>query len=405
MPPFLAPQTNAQKRKAPDEDHEVILKRPNLGQGGGQDHYWMVQWRNKQTRKNKSWEGDGVLVALGGGSRSTLYDTDTTVLGSGKLDGPFTQGREMCFGGAKDIMLDCELTAGEFYNGSCFATDMPVQMAAPVAPPKPAFKPPKTTFNAPIPKQDVNAKPQQSASSSSPSHTASSQENILTPTNINGPLKDSYWSANWSVPLLLEDINTNSGSEICRRKTGNSKKKSTWEGDSYIKHENANITMISEEGKVMGVTSQKTALAPGQRLFIGGKEIQLVSEVTKYQIPRGAGQTELDGPNPAPVVQSVPSPASNKRYIAPASFYGAPAKPPAPRHDPKAEGAIVMKYPTKEHQERHNKKDRPIVDVVLDPILARKMRPHQHEGVKFLYECVMGLRKHEGQGSILADEM
>ncbi|TFY64805.1 hypothetical protein EVJ58_g2377 [Rhodofomes roseus] len=27
------------------------------------------------------------------------------------------------------------------------------------------------------------------------------------------------------------------------------------------------------------------------------------------------------------------------------------------------------------------------------------------EGVKFLYECVMGLRKHEGQGSILADEM
>jgi hypothetical protein len=26
-------------------------------------------------------------------------------------------------------------------------------------------------------------------------------------------------------------------------------------------------------------------------------------------------------------------------------------------------------------------------------------------GVKFLYECVMGLRKHEGQGCILADEM
>jgi len=26
-------------------------------------------------------------------------------------------------------------------------------------------------------------------------------------------------------------------------------------------------------------------------------------------------------------------------------------------------------------------------------------------GVMFLYECVMGLRKHEGQGCILADEM
>jgi len=28
-----------------------------------------------------------------------------------------------------------------------------------------------------------------------------------------------------------------------------------------------------------------------------------------------------------------------------------------------------------------------------------------HIGVKFLYECVMGLRKHEGQGCVLADEM
>lgn len=26
-------------------------------------------------------------------------------------------------------------------------------------------------------------------------------------------------------------------------------------------------------------------------------------------------------------------------------------------------------------------------------------------GVKFMYDCVMGLRKHEGQGCILADEM
>lgn len=28
-----------------------------------------------------------------------------------------------------------------------------------------------------------------------------------------------------------------------------------------------------------------------------------------------------------------------------------------------------------------------------------------HTGVKFLYECVLGLRSHEGQGCILADEM
>ena len=46
-----------------------------------------------------------------------------------------------------------------------------------------------------------------------------------------------------------------------------------------------------------------------------------------------------------------------------------------------------------------------IVPVVIDPILSRKLRPHQIEGVKFLYECVMGYRGHRGQGCILADEM
>ena len=43
--------------------------------------------------------------------------------------------------------------------------------------------------------------------------------------------------------------------------------------------------------------------------------------------------------------------------------------------------------------------------VVLDPILRRKLHPHQLEGVKFLYECVMGQRNSSVNGCILADEM
>ena len=98
-----------------------------------------------------------------------------------------------------------------------------------------------------------------------------------------------------------------------------------------------------------------------------------------------------------------------------------------------------MKAPTEEHLDRFSKKcvtppsalssiltefsrSLPIVPVVIDPVLARRLRPHQVEGqlayplvlevnfhtasgVKFMYDCVMGLRKHEGQGCILADEM
>ncbi|KAG8956424.1 helicase [Tulasnella sp. 408] len=64
-----------------------------------------------------------------------------------------------------------------------------------------------------------------------------------------------------------------------------------------------------------------------------------------------------------------------------------------------------MKEPSAAHQARHNKKNAPVVPVVIDPKLARHLRPHQVDGVKFLYESVMGMRKHEGYGCILADEM
>lgn len=39
------------------------------------------------------------------------------------------------------------------------------------------------------------------------------------------------------------------------------------------------------------------------------------------------------------------------------------------------------------------------------PSLTSKLRPHQREGVQFLFECTMGLRSFNGQGCILADDM
>ena len=43
-----------------------------------------------------------------------------------------------------------------------------------------------------------------------------------------------------------------------------------------------------------------------------------------------------------------------------------------------------------------------MVDVVVDPHLSVHLRPHQREGVVFLYECVTGMRDYAGQGAILA---
>jgi DNA repair and recombination protein RAD54 and RAD54-like protein len=49
--------------------------------------------------------------------------------------------------------------------------------------------------------------------------------------------------------------------------------------------------------------------------------------------------------------------------------------------------------------------ERPKVPVVIDPRLAKVLRPHQVEGVKFLYRCTTGLVDEKAKGCIMADEM
>lgn len=49
--------------------------------------------------------------------------------------------------------------------------------------------------------------------------------------------------------------------------------------------------------------------------------------------------------------------------------------------------------------------ERPKVPVVIDPRLTKVLRPHQVEGVKFLYRCTTGMIDKNAQGCIMADEM
>lgn len=88
------------------------------------------------------------------------------------------------------------------------------------------------------------------------------------------------------------------------------------------------------------------------------------------------------------------------------------APPPQPRHNPDAPGAILLPRPQSTHPRVINGcgSKRPpgnagLVDVVVDPLLGQHLRPHQKEGVRFLYECVMGMKGIQSQGAILADEM
>ncbi|EPQ32395.1 uncharacterized protein PFL1_00591 [Pseudozyma flocculosa PF-1] len=116
--------------------------------------------------------------------------------------------------------------------------------------------------------------------------------------------------------------------------------------------------------------------------------------------------------------------------------------PPRPLHDPMGEHAIVLFDPTvddkdaerrkeelqKKQEEEEakieaggkgphkslaeilglnnvKKKEVEKVPVVIDPRLAKVLRPHQVEGVKFLYRCTTGLIVDNAFGCIMADEM
>ncbi|KAL8952505.1 MAG: hypothetical protein Q9222_001608 [Ikaeria aurantiellina] len=109
-----------------------------------------------------------------------------------------------------------------------------------------------------------------------------------------------------------------------------------------------------------------------------------------------------------------------------------------PLHDPSGEFAIVLYDPTiddkpvtvEEAEKKDAEEDKPKLDVpimhksladilglkkqvddhpkipvVIDPRLAKVLRPHQVEGVKFLYRCTTGLIDEKANGCIMADEM
>ena len=69
-------------------------------------------------------------------------------------------------------------------------------------------------------------------------------------------------------------------------------------------------------------------------------------------------------------------------------------------HNPRAEGAVVLN----QAQWQQAGGAGGVWPVVVDPHVGRHLRPHQRQGVQFLYECIMGLRETNRQdpGRLLA---
>ncbi|KAL8581410.1 DNA repair and recombination protein RAD54-like [Nucella lapillus] len=78
-----------------------------------------------------------------------------------------------------------------------------------------------------------------------------------------------------------------------------------------------------------------------------------------------------------------------------------------PLHDPDEDGALVLHTPPEVSAHDLMKMDQTKlpVHVVVDPLLSKVLRPHQREGVKFMYDCVTGQQIEDNFGCIMADEM
>ncbi|KAI4275497.1 MAG: hypothetical protein LQ337_003180 [Flavoplaca oasis] len=216
------------------------------------------------------------------------------------------------------------------------------------------------------------------------------------------------------------------------------KKHKTWEGDAllYVNSDGFAELYHGETARSMGKAKCSEPLLPGSSLFIAGKDIEIEHVLSKAQymahrrVPavkdgRKDDQAKtMTRPAAKPVTLKIKQQAPASTDLHPKLAYASktsltPNKKTAKRRDshdtsgPKAvlETPKTNSVPTSQHMPPPSDAlvmKRPTdakVDVVVDRILSSKMREHQREGVKFLYECVMGLRDFNGRGAILADEM
>ncbi|KAK7886769.1 hypothetical protein WMY93_026390 [Mugilogobius chulae] len=193
------------------------------------------------------------------------------------------------------------------------------------------------------------------------------------------------------------------------------KKHKRWEGDAILVTRGRSASLKDMEGKDIGKgsgykVSELASLCEGQTLMIGGKEVEVMGVISAEDFARGRCfqdvHVEKDEPRAAPPSRGLApkpfSPTNRSGYVPPKPEEEQSCKP---RHDPLAPGALVMPRPSPSHQFSNNKSGFPVVDVVIDPHLTTNLRPHQRDGIVFLYECVMGLRAVGRFGAILADEM
>ena len=207
---------------------------------------------------------------------------------------------------------------------------------------------------------------------------------------------------------------------FCKR----SAKKHKVYDDGVLRCDGAKATLFDLSGKERGKTRYKSAapMPEGSTLDVSAYELEIMGPLAAAEFTSGrifCGTAVLSAPSKEAAAPAAPASgrggpaggALRKALVPPggaaAGKYGAAGRAAAgarlggglggkkPRHCPELPGALVLSVATAER-----------TAVVVDPHLAQHLRPHQREGVQFLYNCVMsGGSRGDGAGCILADDM
>ncbi|XP_059613072.1 DNA repair and recombination protein RAD54B-like [Phlebotomus argentipes] len=158
----------------------------------------------------------------------------------------------------------------------------------------------------------------------------------------------------------------------------NTKKHKTWEGDGVLEITENTVYLRNSDGSIltsMPIPSKDVTFEEGMRLTVGSKEVEIVEEI---------GEVEVKEEKPVMPVKSQPIVRKVEKL-----------------------GGLLLPDPPQEHQRIFNREQKPLTPVRVVESVAKHLRPHQKEGIIFLYESLMGFHNPEAEfhGAVLADEM
>lgn len=199
------------------------------------------------------------------------------------------------------------------------------------------------------------------------------------------------------------------------------KKHKTFSDDGFIEISNNLVVLKDANGmKVSTVPLRFESIESGSVLAIGSNDVQVVDHLSGPPIASGkptglAISTNVEQNEPEEF-QPKRKKTSQPSVFTPSLVLSA-TPPPNKKSNMQSQekltvnfkyDSLVLPPPPEWHQSAFNTFNASVKDVTVMGSLTRELRPHQREGVTFLYECLMGYRKINDIpyfGCILADEM